>query len=57
MGAVRDYFGEAEDKFFATLFLGGGLLFVAVFFVLSAATRGLLASAEMSRGPRNCSSS
>jgi hypothetical protein len=49
MGAVRDYFGEAEDKFFATLFLGGGLLFVAVLFVLSAATFGLLASADISR--------
>jgi hypothetical protein len=49
MGAVRDYFGEAEDKFFATLFLGGGLLFVALLFVLSAATDGLLASADMSQ--------
>jgi hypothetical protein len=49
MGAVRDYFGEAEDKFFATLFLGGGLLFVAVLFVLSAAAYGLPASADMSQ--------
>jgi len=48
MGAVRDYFGEAEDKFFATLFLGGGLLFVAVLFVLSAATFGLLAMSRES---------
>jgi hypothetical protein len=46
MGAVRDYFGEAEDKFFATLFLGGGLLFVAVLFVLSAAAHGLPASPD-----------
>jgi hypothetical protein len=45
MGAVRDYFGEAEDKFFATLFLGAGLLFVAVLFVLAAAAQGLPASA------------
>jgi hypothetical protein len=49
MGAVRDYFGEAEDKFFATLFLGGGLLFVAVLFVLSAAAHGLPASADMAQ--------
>ncbi|MFG2358389.1 hypothetical protein [Streptomyces sp. NPDC048521] len=49
MGAVRDYFGKAEDKFFATLFLGGGLLFVAMLFVLSAATYGLLASADTSQ--------
>ena len=45
MGAVRDYFGEGEDKFFATLFLGAGLLFVAVLFVLAAAAHGLPASA------------
>jgi hypothetical protein len=35
MGAVRDYLREAEDKFFATLFLGAGLLFVAMLLVLS----------------------
>jgi hypothetical protein len=46
MGAVRDYFGEAEDKFFATLFLGSGLLFVAVLFVLAAAAQGLPASSN-----------
>jgi hypothetical protein len=51
MGAVRDYFGEAEDKFFATLFLGGGLLFVALLFVLSAATYGLLATADAAQDP------
>jgi hypothetical protein len=47
MGAVRDYVGQAEDKFFATLFLGAGLLFVAMMFVLSAeVTSGLDASAD-----------
>ena len=46
MGAVRDYFGEAEDKFFATLFLGGGLLFLALLFVIAAAADGLLATAD-----------
>ena len=45
MGAVRDYFGEGESKFFATLFLGSGLLFLAMLFVLSAAAHGLPASA------------
>ncbi|MGW7256533.1 hypothetical protein [Streptomyces sp. NPDC054834] len=50
MGAVRDYFGNAEDKFFATLFLGGGLLFVAMLFALSAAAYGLLASTDTSQG-------
>ncbi|WP_256177707.1 hypothetical protein [Kitasatospora aureofaciens] len=49
MGAARDYFGKAEDKFFATLFLGGGLLFVAMLFALSAAAYGLLSSADTSQ--------
>jgi hypothetical protein len=48
-GRGQDYFGQAEDKFFATLFLGGGLLFVALLFVLPAATYGLLASAGTSQ--------
>jgi hypothetical protein len=50
MGSVRDYFGTAEDKFFATLFLGGGLLFVGLLFVIAAAAEGLLASAASSQG-------
>src|SRR5271166_1868628 len=33
MGALRSRFGEAEDRFFATVFLGSGLLFVAMMFV------------------------
>jgi hypothetical protein len=36
MGAVRARIGEFEDKFFATIFLGSGLLFVAMLFVLAA---------------------
>src|ERR1019366_91673 len=43
MGAVRARVGESEDKFFATVFLGSGLLFVAMLFVL-AATFGALVS-------------
>jgi hypothetical protein len=46
MGAVRDYFGEAEDKFFATLFLGSGLLFVAMLFVVSSEVTNSLAAAS-----------
>ncbi|WP_432585334.1 hypothetical protein ABVG11_03815 [Streptomyces sp. HD1123-B1] len=45
MGAVRDYVGAAEDKFFATLFFGSGVLYLAVIFVLAAAVGGLLALA------------
>ncbi|MEV5875380.1 hypothetical protein AB0L75_14335 [Streptomyces sp. NPDC052101] len=44
MGAVRSYFGDAEDKFFATVFLGSGLLFVAALFGLAAGAGGLLAA-------------
>ena len=46
MGAVRDYFGEGESRFFATLFLASGLLFVAMLFVLAAAAHGLPASPD-----------
>ena len=49
MGAVRDYFGEGRNSFFDTLFLGAGLLFVALLFVISAATYGLLTSADASQ--------
>jgi len=43
IGVVRDRIGEREDRFFATVFLGSGLLFVAMLFVASAVTAGFLA--------------
>jgi hypothetical protein len=43
IGVVRDRIGEHEDRFFATVFLGSGLLFVAMLFVASAVTAGYLA--------------
>ncbi|MCE4943630.1 MULTISPECIES: hypothetical protein [Streptomyces] len=48
MGAVRDFVGAAEDRFFSTLFLGSGLLFVAMLFVLAATTGSLLAVTDAS---------
>jgi hypothetical protein len=45
IGVVRDRIGEREDRFFATVFLGSGLLFVAMLFVGSAVTAGFLADA------------
>jgi len=36
LGAVRSHIGEAEDKFFATIVLGSGLLFIAMLFVFGA---------------------
>ena len=32
IGVVRDRIGEGEDRFFATVFLGSGLLFIAMVF-------------------------
>src|SRR5689334_900073 len=46
VGVVRDRIGEAEDRFFATVFLGSGLLFVGMLFVASAVAGGLIAAAE-----------
>ncbi|GHF34635.1 MULTISPECIES: hypothetical protein [Streptomyces] len=43
MGCFRDYVGAAEDRFFATLFLGSGLLFLATLFVLAVTAGSLLA--------------
>ena len=42
IGVIRDRLGEGEDRFFATVFLGSGLLFVAMFFASAAVTAGLL---------------
>jgi hypothetical protein len=44
IGVVRDRIGDAEDRFFATVFLGSGLLFVAMLFVGAASGSGLLLS-------------
>lgn len=41
MGVVRDRIGESEDRFFATVFLGSGLLFVAMMFVSAACATAL----------------
>jgi hypothetical protein len=42
MGVLRNRIGELEDKFFATVFLGSGLLFVAMLFSCGAVSQGLL---------------
>lgn len=46
VGVVRDRIGEAEDRFFATAFLGSGLLFVGMLFVAAAVAGGLIVAAE-----------
>ena len=39
---VRDRLGEHEDRFFATVFLGSGLLFLAMLFASAAVAGGIL---------------
>ena len=46
MGVLRDRMGVHEDRFLATVFLGSGLLFLAMTFASSAATGGLLIAYE-----------
>lgn len=42
IGVVRDRLGPLEDKFFATVFLGSGLLFLATLFASAAVAGGML---------------
>jgi hypothetical protein len=51
IGVLRDRIGEREDRFFATVFLGSGLLFVGMLFVAAAAGGGLVASVTPSALP------
>jgi hypothetical protein len=43
IGVIRDRIGAHEDRFFATVFLGSGLLFVGMMFVGAAVAGGLIA--------------
>ena len=45
VGVIRDRVGDAEDRFFATVFLGSGLLFVAMLFVAAAVAAGVVSVA------------
>ena len=42
IGVIRDRLGDLEDRFFATVFLGSGLLFLAMTFAGAALAGGLL---------------
>jgi hypothetical protein len=44
IGVVRDGFGRLEDRFFVSVFLGSGLLFLAMMFVATGVAAGLVAS-------------
>jgi hypothetical protein len=42
IGVLRDRLGSYEDQFFATVFLGSGLLFLAMLFASAAMTAGIV---------------
>ena len=42
IAVVRDRLGKLEDRFFATVFLGSGLLYIAMYFAGAALAGGLL---------------
>ena len=50
VGVLRDRIGQREDRFFATVFLGSGLLFVAMLFAAAAFAGGLLVNAAAGSG-------
>jgi hypothetical protein len=50
IGVVRDGFAGFEDKFFSTVFIGSGLLFLAMMFVASGVAAGLEASSAQIAG-------
>jgi hypothetical protein len=47
IGVVRDRIGDLEDRFFATVFLGSGLLFVAMLFVAAGISSAVIANVEL----------
>jgi hypothetical protein len=47
IGVIRDLLGQYEDRFFSTVFLGSGLLFLAMVFVSCGVAGATLASAKL----------
>jgi len=47
IGVIRDLLGESEDRLFATVFLGSGLLFLALTFIGAALAAGLLGASAI----------
>lgn len=50
IGVVRDRLGEDEDRFFATVFLGSGLLFLGMLFVSTAIAGSTISLFGSSKG-------
>ncbi|MGK2880390.1 MAG: hypothetical protein ACSLE6_06195 [Mycobacterium sp.] len=51
IGVVRDGFGKFEDKFFASVFIGSGVLFLAMTFATTAVGVSLLATDSVVTDP------
>ena len=51
IAVVRNLIGDREDRFFATVFLGSGLLFVAMLFVAAGIGGALLAAVKFEDQP------
>lgn len=51
IGVVRDRVGQHEDRFFASVFLGSGLLFVAMLFVASAVASAVILDSAVRLSP------
>jgi hypothetical protein len=50
IGVVRDRLGEYEDRLFVTVFLGSGLLFLAMLFASAATAAGIMAAYRATPG-------
>jgi hypothetical protein len=50
IGVVRDRIGQHEDRFFGSVFLGSGLLFVAMLFAAAALEGGVLVDSDVRSG-------
>jgi hypothetical protein len=51
IAVIRSHIGDREDQFFATVFLGSGLLFVAMLFAAAAAAGAPLAAVKFQGAP------
>ena len=51
IAALRNLIGDREDRFFGTVFLGSGLLFVAMLFIAAGAGGSLLAAVKFNGAP------
>ncbi len=51
MGVIRDAIGALEDRFFSTVLIGSGLLFIAMMFTTTAIGVSLVASSSVTADP------